>query len=37
MRVWFDSDDAYEDVEDWQEMDFYHASNQHSNWQNHAA
>ena len=26
MRVWFDSDDAYEDVEDWQEVDFYHAA-----------
>ena len=26
MRIWFDSDVANEDVEDWKEVDFYHAA-----------
>ena len=26
MRIWYDNDDANEDVEDWQEADFRHAS-----------
>ena len=26
MRIWFDSDDANEDVEDWQEAEFHHAA-----------
>ena len=26
MRVWFDSEDITMDVEDWKEVDFYHAA-----------
>ena len=26
MRVWFNSDDVNEDVEDWKEVDFHHAA-----------